>query len=31
MYVLEINAGKSAEHGFKVGDKVEARMGPKGD
>lgn len=27
MYVLEINAGKSAENGFKVGDKVEARIG----
>ncbi len=27
MYVLEINGGKSAENGFKVGDKIEARIG----
>jgi len=31
MYVLEINAGQAEEHGFEVGDRVEARLGPKGD
>jgi len=31
MYVLEINAGKTTQHGIKVGDKVEQRVGPKGD
>lgn len=31
MYVLEINAGKAEEHGFEVGDKVEARIGGKSD
>lgn len=31
MYVLEINAGKSAEYGLEVGDNVEKRIGPKSD
>jgi hypothetical protein len=30
-YVLEVNGGKTAEHGIKVGDSVERRIGPSND
>jgi uncharacterized membrane protein (UPF0127 family) len=31
MYVLEVNADKASQHGIKIGDEVQQRIGPKTD